>query len=48
VAHELQTGDLVRALDLKLPGYCFYLVHAPGHPRQKNIDAFSTWLHSAR
>jgi LysR family transcriptional regulator, glycine cleavage system transcriptional activator len=48
VAHELQTGDLVRALDLKLPGYCFYLVHAPGHPRQKNIDAFSAWLHSAR
>jgi LysR family glycine cleavage system transcriptional activator len=48
VAHELQTGDLVRALDLKLPGYCFYLVHAPGHPRQKTIDAFSAWLHSAR
>jgi len=48
VAHELETGILVKALDLKLPGYGFYLVRKPGHPRQRAIDAFSAWLQSAR
>jgi len=48
VAHELETGALVKALDMSLPGYGFYLVHAPGHPRQKAIDAFSAWLQAVR
>ena len=48
VARELETGVLIKALDLKLPGYGFYLVHAPGHPRQKTIDAFSGWLRSTQ
>lgn len=48
VAHELEAGILVKALNLKLPGYGFYLVHTSGHPRQKAIDAFSTWLQIVR
>jgi LysR family transcriptional regulator, glycine cleavage system transcriptional activator len=46
VAHELAAGTLVRAFDLSLPGYRFYLVHMRGHPREKAIQAFSTWLQS--
>jgi LysR family transcriptional regulator, glycine cleavage system transcriptional activator len=48
VADELETGILVKALNLKLPGYGFYLVHALAHPRQRAIDAFSAWLRSLR
>jgi len=48
VADKLISGTLVKALDMKLPGYGFYLVHMPGHPRQKMIDAFSAWLQSVR
>src|SRR5262245_9940457 len=47
VANELKIGLLVKALDLKLPGYGFYLVHLANHPRKKAIDAFSAWLRSA-
>jgi LysR family transcriptional regulator, glycine cleavage system transcriptional activator len=46
VAHELEGGELVKALDLELPGYGFYLVNAPDHPRKRAIDAFCTWLQS--
>jgi LysR family glycine cleavage system transcriptional activator len=48
VAHELETGALVKALDLSMPGFGFYLVHTRAHPRQKAIDAFSAWMHSVR
>jgi LysR family glycine cleavage system transcriptional activator len=48
VAHELKSGILVKALNAKLPGFGFYLVHMPGHPRQKVIHAFSAWLQSAK
>src|SRR6266404_1119277 len=44
VAPELATGTLVKAFDLSLPGYCFYVVRVPDHPREKTIQAFSTWL----
>jgi LysR family glycine cleavage system transcriptional activator len=44
VAPELAAGTLVKAFDLSLPGYRFYLVRAPGHPREKAIQAFSKWL----
>jgi LysR family glycine cleavage system transcriptional activator len=46
VAGELATGTLVKALDLKLPGYGFFLAHTPDHPRQRLIDAFGKWLRS--
>jgi LysR family glycine cleavage system transcriptional activator len=46
VAHELAAGTLVKAFDVSLPGYRFYLVRSPGHPREKTIQAFSMWLQS--
>lgn len=46
VAPELAAGRLVKAFDLSLPGYRFYLVHLPGHPREKAIRAFRRWLRS--
>jgi LysR family glycine cleavage system transcriptional activator len=47
VSRELRTGVLAKALDLSIPGMSFYLVHVPGHPRQKNVTALLTWLTSA-
>jgi LysR family transcriptional regulator, glycine cleavage system transcriptional activator len=46
VAHELAVGTLVKAFNLSLPGYHFYLVRTRDHPREKTIQAFSTWLRS--
>ena len=46
VARQLAAGTLVRPFDLCLPGYRFYLVRTPGHPREKTIQAFATWLQS--
>ena len=46
VAQELATGTLVKAFDVSLPGYRFYVVRTPGHPREKTIEAFSRWLQS--
>jgi LysR family glycine cleavage system transcriptional activator len=46
VGRELSQGVLVRAHDLSLPGYGFYLVCLPDHPRQAIIEAFSAWLRS--
>jgi LysR family transcriptional regulator, glycine cleavage system transcriptional activator len=47
VARELESGLLVKALDLPIPGLGFYLVHVPGHPRQAMIDAFLSWIRPA-
>ncbi len=44
VGRELKSGALVKAHDLSLPGYGFYVAHVPGHPEQPSIDAFSAWL----
>ena len=44
VSRELESGALVKAHALSLPGYGFYLVSVPNHPQQPNIDAFSTWM----
>jgi LysR family transcriptional regulator, glycine cleavage system transcriptional activator len=44
VGRELASGVLVRAHDLSLPGYGFYVVHVPNHPEQPSIEAFSAWL----
>ena len=46
VSRELESGALVKAHDLPLPGYGFYLLCAPHHPRQPSIEAFSAWMRS--
>jgi LysR family glycine cleavage system transcriptional activator len=46
VSRELESGLLVKALDLAIPGLGFYLVHVPGHPRQPTIEAFLSWMTS--
>ena len=43
VAHELETGVLVKAVDLALPGLTYYLVYLSDHPRKAMIDDFSSW-----
>jgi LysR family transcriptional regulator, glycine cleavage system transcriptional activator len=48
VAAELTSGALVKVFNLSLPGYRFYVVRKPGHPREKIIRAFSAWLLSVR
>ena len=45
-ARELATGELVKVLDLSLPGFGFYVAHIADHPRRKIIDAFTSWLRS--
>lgn len=47
VANELAAGTLIKAFDLSLPGYRFYVVRRRDHPREKQISAFSSWLKSA-
>jgi LysR family glycine cleavage system transcriptional activator len=47
VASDLARGSLVKAFDLGLPGYRFFLVHRAGHTREKLIATFSSWLLSA-
>ena len=44
VERELRAGTLVRAFDLKLPGYAHYMIRPSTHPREKTINAFSKWL----
>jgi LysR family transcriptional regulator, glycine cleavage system transcriptional activator len=46
VAPELAAGTLVKAFPLSLPGYGFYVVRRPNHPRERTIMAFSEWLRS--
>jgi LysR family transcriptional regulator, glycine cleavage system transcriptional activator len=46
VSRELRSGALVKAHDLSLPGYGFYLVYVPDHPQQPIIEAFSAWIRS--
>lgn len=48
VARELGEGRLVKAMDISLPGYGFYLAHVPDHPRQAFIDLFVAWALSIR
>ena len=47
VAPELKAQTLVKAYDVSLPGYHYYLVHQSNHPRERMIGTFSMWLHSA-
>jgi LysR family transcriptional regulator, glycine cleavage system transcriptional activator len=48
VGQELAAGTLVKAFELSLPGYRFYVVRRRGHPREKVIKVFSTWLQFVR
>jgi LysR family transcriptional regulator, glycine cleavage system transcriptional activator len=47
VSRELRSGALIKAHQLSLPGYGFYLVHMPHHPREPTIMAFSSWMRSS-
>ncbi|MEK1892164.1 MAG: LysR substrate-binding domain-containing protein [Rhizobium sp.] len=44
VCDELRNGLLVKAHQLSLPGYGFYLVSMTHSPRAPAIEAFSTWM----
>ena len=44
VADELASGALIKAFDFGLPGYGFYPLFAPDHPRQETLEAFVRWL----
>jgi LysR family glycine cleavage system transcriptional activator len=44
VGRDLASGRLVKAFDLSLSGYGFYLVRRPDHPREKTISAFAECL----
>jgi LysR family glycine cleavage system transcriptional activator len=46
VGPELASGALVQVSKLTLPGYRFYLVHRPDHPKLASISAFSAWARS--
>lgn len=46
VGRELESGVLVKAHGLSLPGYGYYLAHMPGHPRLPVIAAFAAWMRS--
>jgi LysR family glycine cleavage system transcriptional activator len=48
VAPELASGALVQVSKFTLPGYGFYLVHRPGHPKRASIDAFSAWVRAVQ
>ncbi len=47
VSHELKRRKLVKAHALTLPGYGFYVVHMPHHPRESIIREFAAWAASA-
>jgi LysR family glycine cleavage system transcriptional activator len=46
VADDLASGALVKPFDLALPGYGFYPVYPPNHPRQAIIEVFVQWISS--
>ncbi len=43
---ELESGTLIKAHDLSLPGYGYYLVHMPEHARLPAIAAFCACMRS--
>jgi LysR family glycine cleavage system transcriptional activator len=46
VAHELESGTLVKAMVASRQGYGFYLVPGPDESKQPLIGAFSAWARS--
>lgn len=47
VGPELASGALVPVSRVRLPGYGFYIVHRPSHPKLGPIKAFINWARSA-
>ena len=43
VGSELANGKLLRLSEVTLPGYGFYVVHRPKHPKAAAISAFVEW-----
>jgi LysR family transcriptional regulator, glycine cleavage system transcriptional activator len=48
VASDLASGALVKAIDLSLSGYRFYIVRRANHSRERTILTFTEWLHAVR
>ena len=46
ISRELKNGVLVKAHELSLQGYAYYLAHLPDHPRLPLIRAFAAWMKS--
>jgi len=47
VGRALENGTLVRAHDLSLAGYGYYVLHRRGLDRSPLIDTFLRWIMSA-
>ena len=47
VARELRSGALVKAHDLALPSFGFWLAYRPGHGRRAAIETFIRWVRGA-
>lgn len=47
VARELRSGALLKAHDLALPGFGFWLAYRPGQGRRTAIEAFIAWVRNA-
>ena len=43
VSSELANGKLLRLSEVTLPGYGFYVVYRPKHPKAAMISAFVEW-----
>ncbi len=48
VAHELETGALVKAVDPTVPGWSYYLMYLSDHPRKAVLEDFSLWACSVQ
>ena len=44
VADDLASGTLVKPFDLALPGYGYYPLYTPNHPRRAIIEVFVGWM----
>jgi LysR family glycine cleavage system transcriptional activator len=47
VAHELETGALVKATGSSVEGWGYYAVYQPDHPRKSLLKEFARWANSA-
>lgn len=46
IGDGLRNGTLVKAHELSIPGYGFYLAYLADHPRSAVIEAFGDWMRS--
>jgi LysR family glycine cleavage system transcriptional activator len=47
VAHELETGALVKATDASTAGWGYYVAYKPDHPRKFLLKEFTRWANAA-